>query len=167
MVWMPGTNDDEIEDMIGYCRDRGFILRLIEKMPMGASVPKKSFSGLQQLIARIQKKYGLIDGVILGGGPARYLVSPDKAFSIGFITPLSQHFCATCNRVRMTVGGTLHLCLGQEDRLDLMPLLRGGASDSDSDIELAIMAAIYRKPERHQFLETLIKPVRFMSMTGG
>jgi len=165
MVWMPGTNDDEIEDMIGYCRDRGYILRLIENMPMGDSGRKTGHTSLQPLIAGIRKRYGLIDGVIPGGGPARYLVSPDQTFSIGFITPLSQHFCATCNRVRMTVDGTLHLCLGQEDRLELRPLLRGGASDGD--IGAAIMTAIQRKPERHEFLEAPQKLLRFMSMTGG
>ncbi len=165
MVWMPKTNDDEIEDMIGYCRGRGYILRLIENMPMGESGRSAEPSSLQPLIARIRKRYGLIDGVIPGGGPARYLVSPDKNFSIGFITPLSQHFCATCNRIRMTVDGTLHLCLGQEDRLELRPLLRGDASDSE--IESALMAAIQRKPKRHEFLEAPQKLVRFMSMTGG
>ncbi len=165
MVWMPGTNDDEIEDMIGYCRDRGYILRLIENMPMGDSGREAGHSSLQPMIAGIQKRYGLIDGVIPGGGPARYLVSPDQDFSIGFITPLSQHFCASCNRIRMTVDGTLQLCLGQEDRLELRPLLRGGASDND--IEAAIMAAIRRKPERHEFLEAPQKLLRFMSMTGG
>jgi len=165
MVWMPGTNESEIGDMIGYCRDRGYILRLIENMPIGDSGRKAGASSLQPLIAWIQKRYGLIDGVIPGGGPARYLVSPDRTFSIGFITPLSQHFCATCNRIRMTVDGTLHLCLGQEDSLELRPLLRGSASDGD--IEAAIMTAIRRKPARHEFLEAPKKLVRFMSMIGG
>ncbi|MBC7858139.1 MAG: GTP 3',8-cyclase MoaA, partial [Burkholderiaceae bacterium] len=91
--------------------------------------------------------------------------SPDGKFSLGFITPLSQHFCATCNRVRLTVDGMLHLCLGQEDRLDLRALLRAGASDADLDD--AIRMALLRKPERHEFRETPMKLMRPMLKTGG
>src|SRR6185369_4953517 len=100
-----------------------------------------------------------------GGGPARYLVSKDGKFSLGFITALSQHFCETCNRVRLTVDGTLHLCLGQDDNLDLRSLLRGGAADVD--IDAAIHATLLRKPARHEFKESPMKLMRPMSKTGG
>ena len=100
-----------------------------------------------------------------GGGPARYLKSPDGKFSIGFITPISQHFCETCNRVRLSVDGTLYMCLGQEEKFEFRPLLRGGASDQE--ITEAILTAINLKPEKHEFREQPQKLVRFMSMTGG
>jgi cyclic pyranopterin phosphate synthase len=100
-----------------------------------------------------------------GGGPARYLVSPDGRFNIGFITPISQHFCATCNRVRLSVDGTLYLCLGQEHKFDLRPLLRAGISDMQ--LEDAIRSAIEIKPERHEFRELPGKIIRVMSRTGG
>lgn len=165
MVWLAGSNDAELDVMIDYCRSNGFILRLIETMPMGDSGRAAGFASLQPQIAALKRRFGLVDGVIPGGGPARYLVDPHGAFSLGFITPLSQHFCETCNRVRMTVDGVLHLCLGQEDRLDLRELMRAGASDAELDE--ALLTAIDRKPEKHEFNEAPGKVVRFMSMTGG
>jgi cyclic pyranopterin phosphate synthase len=165
MVWLAGSNDAELDVMIDYCRSNGFILRLIETMPMGDSGRAAGFASLQPQIAALKQRFGLVDGVIAGGGPARYLVDPHSTFSLGFITPLSQHFCETCNRVRMTVDGMLHLCLGQEDRLDLRQLLRAAATNAELDA--ALLGAIARKPERHEFNEAPGKVVRFMSMTGG
>jgi cyclic pyranopterin phosphate synthase len=165
MVWLPGVNQDELEAMIEYCMARGFILRLIENMPMGDAARAQGTSSLQPLIAHLRERFGLIDHVIPGGGPARYLASPDLSFSIGFITPMSQHFCAACNRVRLSVSGTLYLCLGQDDRLELLPLLRNGATDRN--IAAQIRAAVLRKPERHDFQERPGKIVRIMASTGG
>jgi cyclic pyranopterin phosphate synthase len=165
MVWLAGVNDDELEAMVAFCRQGKFILRLIETMPMGETGRQSQFASLQPLMASLKARFGLIDGLIPGGGPARYLVSPDGQFSLGFITPMSQHFCATCNRVRLTVDGMLHLCLGQEDRLDLRSLLRNG--ESDANILAAIQAAIDRKPERHEFNERPDQIIRVMSSTGG
>lgn len=165
MVWLAGSNDDELEAMVAFCRDGGFILRLIETMPMGETGRNAQFASLQPLMASLKTQFGLIDGLIPGGGPAHYLVTPDGKFSVGFITPMSQHFCATCNRVRLTVDGILHLCLGQEDRLDLRTLMRDG--ESDESILAAIQIAIERKPERHEFSEHPEKIVRVMSSTGG
>jgi cyclic pyranopterin phosphate synthase len=115
----------------------------------------------QELVER----FGLVPAVLPGGGPARYLQSPDGRWNIGFITPLSQHFCAACNRVRLAVDGALHLCLGQDDRVELRPLLRSGAGEDE--LETAIRVAIDRKPERHEFHEAPQKLVRFMAATGG
>lgn len=165
MVWLPESRIDELESMIDYCRPRGFVLRLIETMPMGASGRAVGHTSLQPIITLLREKYGFVDGVVAGGGPARYLVSPGEDFSVGFITPMSQHFCGTCNRVRMTVDGILHLCLGQEDRLDLRSLLRGGATDDE--IETEIRRALMRKPEKHSFNEAPLKLLRPMSKTGG
>ena len=158
-------NADEVDDIVAYCMERGFILRLIELMPMGDTARKMGYVDLQPVKARLQKRFGLIDTVMSGGGPARYLGTPDGKFTVGFITPISQHFCATCNRVRLTVDGILHLCLGQEDRVDFRAMLRGGASDAE--IISTIREAINMKPERHEFIEAPQKLVRFMSMTGG
>jgi cyclic pyranopterin phosphate synthase len=158
-------NADEVDDVVAYCMQRGFVLRLIELMPMGDTARKMGYIDLQPIKARLQQRFGLIDTVIAGGGPARYLGTADGKFNVGFITPISQHFCATCNRVRMTVDGVLHLCLGQEDRVDFRAMLRAGASDAD--LVEAIRTAIDMKPERHEFIEAPQKLVRFMSMTGG
>ncbi len=165
MVVMAGVNEDEIDDMAEFCAQHGFVLRLIETMPMGETGRSAGFVDLQPIRQRLQDRFGLVDGIISGGGPARYLVSPDGSFSVGFITPLSQHFCETCNRVRLSVDGTLYLCLGQEHQFALRPLLRAGISDAELDA--AIRSAIELKPQRHEFREQPGKIIRVMSKTGG
>ena len=165
MVWLPEINGDELDAMIDYCRGNGFVLRLIENMPMGDAARSLGSSSLQSVIADLRIRHGLVDRVIPGGGPARYLASADGRFSIGFITPISQHFCESCNRVRVSVTGTLHLCLGQEDRLELLPMLRQGASDTE--IVNAIQRALMQKPWKHEFQEQPQKIVRIMASTGG
>jgi cyclic pyranopterin phosphate synthase len=101
----------------------------------------------------------------MGGGPARYWRTKDGRGQIGVITPISQHFCETCNRVRMAVDGTIYLCLGQEEKVELRPLLRGGISDAE--LEQTLRDAIELKPEKHEFREAPTKIIRFMSQTGG
>jgi len=165
MVVMRGVNDDEVDAMVDFCMQQGFVLRLIEVMPMGETGRNTQYVDLQPIKRRLIERFGLVEGVVPGGGPARYLQSPDGQFSVGFITPLSQHFCATCNRVRLAVDGTLYLCLGQEDRYEFRDLLRSGISDDG--LTEAIHEAIARKPERHEFREVPEKVVRFMNMTGG
>ena len=158
-------NADEIDAIVAFCMDKGFVLRLIEVMPMGDTARKMGYVDLQPVKAQLKERFGLVDTVMPGGGPARYLGTPDGRFTVGFITPISQHFCETCNRVRLTVDGVLHLCLGQEERVDFRALMRGGASDAD--LVEAIRRAIDLKPERHEFNEAPQKLVRFMNMTGG
>ena len=166
MVAMRGVNDGEIDRMAEFCIGHGFVLRLIEVMPMGETGRNTAYMDLQPVRARLQQRFDLVPQALeLGGGPARYLATRDGKSSIGFITPLSQHFCATCNRVRLSVDGTLYLCLGQEEKFEFRPLLRGGASDAD--LEDAIRHAIELKPHQHDFTARPEKIVRFMSQTGG
>jgi cyclic pyranopterin phosphate synthase len=165
MVMMGGVNDDEVDDMAAFCAEHGFILRLIEAMPMGATGQRARFMDLQPVKAGLQRRFGLVDPVIAGGGPARYQKSPDGRFNIGFITPISQHFCATCNRVRLSVDGTLYLCLGRDHHFPLQPLLRGGASNAE--LLDAVRAALELKPARHECNEAPRKVVRIMARTGG
>ena len=120
---------------------------------------------LQDVRTRLEQRYELLPGVMPGGGPARYVRVAGTELRIGFITPISQHFCATCNRVRLAVDGTLYLCLGQDDKMALRPLLRAGVTDRQ--LEQAIRDAIARKPERHEFTDRPEQVLRFMSMTGG
>ncbi|OGB23548.1 MAG: cyclic pyranopterin phosphate synthase MoaA [Burkholderiales bacterium RIFCSPLOWO2_02_FULL_57_36] len=166
MVAMRGINDAEIDDMVAFCIEQNFVLRLIEAMPMGATGRDAAYLDLGPIQARLQTKFGLQpQAAELGGGPARYLSTADGKSSIGFITPMSQHFCATCNRVRLAVDGTLYLCLGQEEKFEFRPLLRGGASDAQ--LEQAIRHAIELKPQKHEFSERPEKIIRFMAQTGG
>ncbi|MDH5535921.1 MAG: GTP 3',8-cyclase MoaA [Betaproteobacteria bacterium] len=165
MVPLAGINEDEVDAMAEFCMQNGFVLRLVELMPVGLAARGLRPAALEPIRARLRQRYGLVEGVIPGGGPARYLVTADGRFSVGFITPISQHFCANCNRVRITVDGVLHLCLGEEARVDLRVLLRGGATDEE--LAATIIRAIRDKPERHDFGNSSRRIVRVMAATGG
>ena len=167
MVAMKGVNDDEIGAMLEYSIEHDFTLRLIETMPIGDTGRSASnrYLDLQEVRAELSERYGLIPDIMPGGGPARYMRVIGSEARIGFITPISQHFCESCNRVRLSVDGTLYLCLGQNDRFELRPLLRAGISDDA--LKAAIVEAIGLKPEKHEFEDKPGKLVRFMSSTGG
>ena len=166
-VVMGGVNDGEVESILEFCAERGFTLRLIEAMPMGATGQAATGQSLdlQTVKRRLEQRFELIPDLLPGGGPARYYRLSGSDTRIGFITPLSQHFCATCNRVRLTVDGTLLLCLGQEHSAPLRPLLRAGISDPDLIAHLRRAVAL--KPERHDFRDRPAHIDRFMSATGG
>lgn len=166
MVVMPGVNDHEVEAMTEFCINRGFILRMIETMPMGSTGLASGFTPLGPILDKLRDRFDLIPEIKeMGGGPARYWRTRDGRGQIGLITPISQHFCETCNRVRLSVDGTMYLCLGQEEKVELRPLLRAGISDAD--LEQTIRQGIELKPERHEFKEAPTKIIRFMSQTGG
>lgn len=167
MVPMLNINDNQIEPMIKFCIDNGFILRMIEVMPMGHTGQKTTGKNLTDFLNEAYKKYDLIESAeIRGGGPARYWKSKDGKFTLGLITPISQHFCETCNRIRLAVDGTLYMCLGQNESYSLRDLVRS-PDCTDDDIKSAIHSAIDLKPLKHEFVEDDTKIVRFMSMTGG
>jgi cyclic pyranopterin phosphate synthase len=167
MVIMKDTPLDEYQRILEYCMQHDFTLRFIETMPMGAPGRDGSeqYLSLKTVKQQLDQQYQLVPGLMTGGGPARYYRINGTDFHIGFITPISQHFCETCNRVRVSVGGTLYLCLGQNDKAELRPLLRAGISDEA--LKQVIVEAIARKPERHEFEQKPNQIVRFMSMTGG
>ncbi len=167
MVAMKGINDDEFEDMVEFCLRHDFTLRFIETMPMGATGEDATdhYIDLQTVKQTLSKSFELIPGVMPGGGPARYVQIKNTDLRIGFITPISQHFCESCNRVRLSTDGTLYLCLGQDDKLELRPLLRAGISDDE--LKNVLIQAIGLKPEKHEFNEKPEQVVRLMSMTGG
>jgi cyclic pyranopterin phosphate synthase len=167
MLALRGVNDDEFEAMVAFCLEHDFTLRFIETMPVGSTGRNASdhYLDLQTVRQRLERSYALLPGVMPGGGPARYVQVSGTDLRIGFITPISQHFCATCNRVRLAVDGTLYLCLGQDHQYPLRSLLRQGISYTG--LRDAIIEALALKPERHEFRDQPGKVVRFMSQTGG
>jgi cyclic pyranopterin phosphate synthase len=166
MVVMQGVNDHEIDTMVQFCFEQGFVLRFIEAMPMGDTGRNAHYLALDSIRERLVQRFQLRAlAEELGGGPARYWGREDGSGTLGFITPMSQHFCATCNRVRMAVDGTLYMCLGQEEKMELRPLLRAGISDAE--LEQVIRQAIELKPAQHDFNQARHKIIRFMSQTGG
>ena len=166
-VLMKGVNDDEAEDLVEFCIKHGFTLRFIETMPIGNTGREATnhYIDLQTVKNRLAEKHELVPSVMPGGGPARYVKVAGTDLKIGFITPISQHFCETCNRVRLAADGTLYLCLGQADKVELRSLLRDGISDEQ--LKQVIINSIALKPEKHEFTEKPQQVVRFMSMTGG
>ena len=167
MVVQAGVNDDEISDMVEFCAERDYTLRLIETMPMGSTglSATSTYRSLDSVMAELSEKLELIPDIMPGGGPARYYRVAGSESRIGLITPISRHFCETCNRVRLGADGVLYMCLGQEHSFELRPLLRDGASRQE--LMDAIRHAITLKPERHEFKEKPDQIIRFMSQTGG
>ncbi|MFQ6023992.1 MAG: GTP 3',8-cyclase MoaA [Acidiferrobacterales bacterium] len=167
MIALKNINDDEFRDMVEFCLAYDFTLRLIETMPVGSTGRDASrhYLDLHVIKEKLAGEFDLVPSVMPGGGPARYFQVNGTNLRIGFITPISQHFCETCNRVRLSVDGTLYMCLGQDHRYELRSLLREGISDDG--LKEAIIEAIARKPARHEFREKPEHILRFMSVTGG
>lgn len=168
-VAMKGRNADEIPALVAYAVERGLDITFIEEMPLGdvGRSRGESYCSSDEVREIIAQHYTLIDSAEQSGGPARYVrlqAFPDSR--IGFISPHSHNFCATCNRVRLTIEGRLLLCLGHENSIDLRALLRRYPTD-DRPLLMAVRAALQRKPLRHEFNLDDVQVVRFMNATGG
>ena len=154
MVVMRGVNDDEIESMLDFAINKGIDIRFIETMPIGAAGIEASSQHMSEaeILARIEAH--LPDQLSpiqpkKTDGPARaYRINNTKS-SVGVISAVSNHFCQTCNRVRLTAKGELILCLGQEDAISLKDLVRSDLSDEA--IKQRIIEAINHKPQQHEF----------------
>jgi cyclic pyranopterin phosphate synthase len=164
-----GLNDDEVSDFARRTVSDGWHVRFIELMPIGASVDWAG-SGtvpIPEIRARIETEVGPLQPIHgpTGSGPARYFQLPGAEGTIGFIGALSDHFCTTCNRLRLTADGRLRPCLMSEDEIDLRTPLRAGA---DLETVKALLAqAIQRKPQRHHLAEALSPRDRTMAQIGG
>ncbi len=169
-VILRGRNDDEVLDLVDFARVRGCDISFIEEMPLGEISDHDralSFCPSAELRAKIERRYPLSVSTESSGGPARYYRMGDSATRIGFISPHSENFCASCNRVRLMPDGRLLLCLGHEHSVDLRVVVRRYPGDSDRLCE-AICAAMALKPERHDFrLDEAPTLLRFMNASGG
>ncbi len=167
MLALKRLNDDEFDRMVEFCIEHDFTLRFIETMPMGSTgkAAGKYYMPLTEVRHWLEQRFELLPAMMPGGGPAHYVQVSGTDLRIGFISPISQHFCETCNRIRLSVDGTLYLCLGQSDRYELRPLLRRGISDDG--LVNAISEALALKPQQHDFVSQPGKEVRIMSLTGG
>ena len=169
-VLLTGKNDSQIEPLIDYALNRGIDIAFIEEMPMGhitQTSRELSLVPSARVLETIRRCYSLVP--ILGSatdGPARRYTVEGTRTTVGVISPITDNFCDTCNRLRITPDGRLVLCLGHENSLDLRQMLR---SDMDSSsLKRAIVAALAYKPERHVF-DQPDEPqvVRLMNATGG
>lgn len=168
MVALKGLNADEIGAMVAWCGDGGHDLTLIETMPLGEVEEDRTnrYLPLDAVKQELEQLYTLIPSLHRTGGPARYFDVAETGGRIGFITPLTNNFCAGCNRIRITATGTIFGCLGQDQRVELRDAMRSGGRQAVHEALDAVMAA---KPERHDFDITRSRPAvdRHMSMTGG
>ena len=169
-VIMRGINDHEIFDLVEFAIKKNIDISFIEEMPLGdtAFSRKSTFTSNDEVLKKIKANY-LIDKIdYRTGGPAEYWQILSTKSRIGLISPHSHNFCEECNRVRISCKGELFLCLGQDDKIELMPLLRE-YPNNDQPIKDAILNSMKIKPKSHEFNLEQNKPavVRFMSHTGG
>lgn len=169
-VLMHGVNEHETLDLVQFAIDRQLDISFIEEMPLGEVDHNRASSYVSNdaTLALLQQHYQLLSSTETTGGPARYWRIPGNDTRIGFISPHSHNFCESCNRVRITCKGELFLCLGQDDKVDLMPILRNHPED-DELLRQAIIDSMQIKPKGHDFDLRRAQPavVRFMSVTGG
>ncbi len=170
-VALRGVNETSLIDDIRWAHGRGLSMTLIETMPMGEVDLDRAdhYLPLDGVKAGLAEQFTLTPLTKRTGGPARYYRVEETDGELGFITPLSVHFCESCNRVRLTCTGQLYLCLGQEDRVDLRALVRSGANDAELDA--TIQDAMRIKPRGHDFAIGTNgiggQSIRTMSATGG
>ena len=167
MVVMRGKNDDEIVDFARKTIENGWNIRYIEDMPFGNPA-----NGVDSMVSarEIQKRIEVLGrlepcGTKRGNGPARYFRFPNASGTIGFISPVTEHFCGTCNRLRITADGHLRPCLLDDDEIDVKEALRSGASDDE--LRELIEQAVSVKRERHHLNEGQRAPVKSMRQIGG
>jgi GTP 3',8-cyclase len=169
-VLMRGSNENETGDLVRFAIDKKIDISFIEEMPLGDVNHNRenTFVSNADTLALLQSQYSLLPSTHNSGGPARYWQVAGTPTKIGFISPRSHNFCESCNRVRITCKGELYLCLGQEDKIELMPLLRENPND-DAPIIQAILDSMRVKPQGHDFDLRRAAPavIRFMSHTGG
>lgn len=168
MVPIRGFNDDEIEEFARLTLKTSYNVRFIEFMPIGAKEiwSHEKYISTEEIKERVSKIALLIPVKIRRSGPARYFRFEDAPGVVGFISPITHHFCNTCNRLRLTSDGKLRPCLFSETEIDLKSAMRCGASDEE--IERLLRLSVEIKPEGHSINHekcfTHLKP---MSKIGG
>jgi cyclic pyranopterin phosphate synthase len=169
MVALKGLNEHEIAPMLDWCGTNGFDLTLIETMPLGTIDEDRvdRFLPLTKVFGGIADRFDLACDPAGTGGPARYWRVAPWGVRLGLISPLTANFCDGCNRVRLTTEGTLYLCLGHDDAVDVKQALR---HDGLAGLDAALDRAMAAKPRRHDFrIAAGAAPAveRHMSVTGG
>jgi len=178
VVVMRGINDDEVIDFARLTITEGWHVRFIELMPFATDNPPDghsrgdkanlhpAFVSANEIKERLQRLGKLEPSLpITGNGPARYFRLPRAGGTIGFIAPVSQHFCFSCNRLRLTAEGKLRPCLLSDREIDLRQPLRGGATAGE--LKKVITEAIREKPQKYDFTQGPASKKRLMSQVGG
>lgn len=170
-VIIKGYNDDEIEPLVEFALNKGVDIAFIEEMPLGVMESERDRRWLsnEALFERLSQRFDFApcEQSDVTNGPARYQSVTGSNTRIGFISPHTNNFCGSCNRIRITVEGRLLLCLGNEHSVDLRGVLRS-PNYARSTLKKVMTDALQIKPERHHFYDpNAPQIVRFMNATGG
>ena len=167
-VIVRGFNDEDVVPLAALTLSRPWDVRFIEMMPFG-SVGDFAEAGVvksEEAMAKIEATLGPLAPLDLSGGdPARTYRLPDAQGRLGFISPVSQPFCAKCGRLRLTADGKLRLCLLRDDEADLLTPLREGKPYEE--IKALFYAAAFRRPFGHALAEAMYPQARVMIQIGG
>ncbi|HEV8296589.1 MAG TPA: GTP 3',8-cyclase MoaA [Acidimicrobiales bacterium] len=166
-VMMRGVNDDELVDFAAFGRDKGVVVRFIEFMPLDADQAwrNEDVVTLDEIVERISAVYPL-EPIERTSAPATRYRYVDGQGEIGIVASVTQSFCATCDRVRLTAEGKFRNCLFALEEHDVRGLLRSGASDDE--ISALIEAAVGSKWAGHLINQVqFIRPRKSMSQIGG
>ncbi len=167
VVVMAGINDDELLDFAAKTIDDGWHVRFIELMPVAdEGITNHQLVPVRDMRERLES-LGELELCLLaiGNGAAKYFRFPGATGTIGFITPVSEHFCFHCNRLRLTADGKLRPCLLAEDEVDLKQPLCSGVSLTG--LKQLIEETVARKPLRHHLVEGRVPKDRPFSQVGG
>lgn len=170
VVAIRGFNDDEIMDFALLTKEKPYHVRFIEYMPFDVEAgwqKEKCITAMEMkdVIEKFERLMPLED-IKKRTGPARRYKFSNAVGEVGFISPVSDHFCGSCNRLRLTADGKLRTCLFSDDEIDVKKALREGASDKE--IENLLFNAVRKKPERHYINDNIFKKCsRTMSLIGG
>ncbi len=169
-VILKNRNHAEVCDLVQFAVDRGIDISFIEEMPLGAvdhHNRAEAYYSSHLIKQDLQQRFELQSIPDKTGGPSDYFLVGGSCSRVGFISPHSANFCASCNRVRLTAEGRLLLCLGNEHSVDLKTVLRRHPGDM-AFLKQAIIDAMQIKPEKHEF-NIHEQPVilRHMNATGG
>jgi len=166
MVVMRGVNDDELLDFAALSRE-GWNVRFIELMPLvNGGGERREFVPASEIRERISSLGELLPcAPPTGNGPADYYQLAGASGTVGFITPVSEHFCFKCNRLRLSADGKLLPCLLSDEEVDLRGTLRGEASAEE--IKRLILEAVASKPQGHRVAQGVVPTKRWMTQVGG
>ncbi|HNP70779.1 MAG TPA: GTP 3',8-cyclase MoaA [Kouleothrix sp.] len=167
-VVVRGLNDEEVPQLAALTLTYPWEMRFIEVMPLTgvADVAEDGVVKSTELIARLEAIHGPLESLGLAAADsARRFRIPGARGKLGFISAVSDPFCATCNRMRLTADGRLHLCLLRDDEVDLRAAIRGGATPEQ--VEQIVRHAVALKPWGHGLPEHVLPTLRGMSQLGG
>jgi len=165
-VAIKGFNDDEIMDFVNLTQEHPLHVRFIELMPLGEKNWGKDRYISAKDIKTLIKKELIPIALPTGAGPATYYKIPDSLGNIGFITPISHHFCSACNRLRLTADGKLKPCLESDEEIDIKFALR--QNKKQEELQKAFIQALKQKPKRHHMTsQHHINHSRKMWQIGG